>query len=84
MILHKRTALWEIGKPGRVQVTKKQQEGAEAPRLIINRAKNRSYERSNEYKKVMDWNALGVEKRSTWTIEMSTKLIMRELNAPLD
>ena len=77
-------AFSEIWNPGRVQVTTKTTRGGDAPRLIINRAKNRSYERSTEYVKIREWNALRVKERSMGTIETYTKLTKRELNTLLD
>ena len=63
----------EIGNPGRVQVTKNATRGGDDPRLIMNRAKNRSYERSTEYMKAREWNALGVEERNTGIIDTYKK-----------
>ena len=67
-----------------MQVTLKATRGGDAPRLIIKRAKNRSYERSTEYIMAREWNALGVGERNTGTIVTYKKLIKRELNALLD
>ena len=50
----------------------------------MNRTKHRSYERRTDYMKAIEWNALGVEARSTGTIETYKQIIKKELNALLD
>ena len=46
--------------------------------------KNKSYERSTEYIKAREWNAMRVDERSTGTIEIILKKIKTELNPLLD
>ena len=76
------TAFREMGKPGRVQVTKEVTRWV-MPRTDNKLSQNRSYARSTEYMRAREWNPLGVEER-TGTLETYKELIKREPNILLD